>query len=202
MGRGQRQQSRRSGPVRDRPGWLGADAMIPGGRTPTEFKRLGRQGSYRLGRLRTQGVREAPQPVPFRPSFARGRRRGPAVAWLAALTLGVLVIVGGAELGWWFGPFVVGLAAGLANRTAGWRPPVALPAVAAMALAGWGIPLLWQTFPDGQMYGPAAREFGPLLGVPAHSPAVLIATLVFAVAQALVGYWLGRAAGPRRSEAR
>jgi hypothetical protein len=170
--------------------------MTSGGRTPTEFRRLGKQGSYRLGRLRTQGVREVPQSAPFRPSFARYRRRGPAYAWLLGLILGVLVIVGGAELGWWLMPFLAGLAAGLANRIAGWRTPVALPAVAAMAFAGWAIPLLWQAFPGGQPYSAVATEFA-LLGLVADSAAVLALTLLFAVVQALAGYWLGRAASPR-----
>jgi hypothetical protein len=170
--------------------------MTSGGRTTTEFKRLGRPGSYRLGRLRTQGVRDVPQPIPFRPSFTRGHRRGHAHAWLLALILGVLVIVGGSELGWWFMPFVAGLAAGLANRIGGWRTPIALPAVGAMALAGWALPLLWQAFPGGQPYRTAAAEFA-VLGFADHSPAVFALILLFAVIQALVGYWLGRAASPR-----
>ncbi len=170
--------------------------MTGRGPTKTEFKRLGKSGSYRLGRLRTQGVREVPQPVPFRPWFARDRRRGPVAVWLLALLLGVLVIIGGAELGWWFLPFVVGLAAGFANRIAGWRTLVALPAVAAMAFAGWAMPLLWQAFPDGRTYGPVARELA-LLGLPAHSSAGLALTLLFAVVQALVGYRLAAALTPR-----
>ncbi len=170
-----------------------------GRRTPTEFKRLGKPGSYRLGQLRTQGVRDVPQPVPFRPSFTRNRRRGPPYAWLLALVLGVLVIVGATVLGWWFVPFVAGLAAGLANRVAGWRPIIAVPAVGAMALAGWGIPLLWENFPGGQAYGAIAREFA-LLGLAAGSGAVLVLTLVLGVAQALAGYWLARAVTPRPAE--
>jgi hypothetical protein len=163
----------------------------------TEFKRLGRPGSYRLGRLRTQGLHERPPRVPFRPSFARTSRRGPASAWLLALILGALVILGGAELGWWFVPFAAGLVAGLANRAGGWRPIIALPAVAAMALAGWGIPLLWQMLGDGQPYRPVAREVAALLGLPAHASAGFVLTLGIAVVQVLVGYWLGRALTPR-----
>jgi hypothetical protein len=163
----------------------------------TEFKRLGRPGSYRLGRLRPQGVHERPPRAPFRPSFARSSRRGPASAWLLALILGALVIVGGAELGWWFVPFAAGVAAGLANRIGGWRALIALPAVAAMALAGWGIPLLWQMLVDGQPYRPVARETAALLGLSAHSSVGFALTLVIAVVQALVGYWLGRALTPR-----
>jgi hypothetical protein len=194
-----RRQSRPHGRISGRVGQLGAETMTTGGRTTTEFRRLGKPGSYRLGRLRTQGVRDAPQPVPFRPSFARYRRRGPAWAWLLGLVLGVLLIVGGAELGWWFVPFVAGLAAAIANRIGWWRPLIALPAVAAMAAAGWGIPLLWQDFPDGAMYRPIAREF-TLIGMPSGSAAAVPLTLAIAVAQALVGYWLGRALSPRSPE--
>jgi hypothetical protein len=170
--------------------------MTSRGRTKTEFRRLGMPGSYRLGRLRTQGVRDVPQPVPFRPWFARGRRRGPAFVWLMALFLGALVIAGGAELGWWFLPFVAGLAAGLANRKAGWRTLIALPAVAAMALAGWAVTLLWQTFPRGPTFSPVARDVA-LLGLPAHSAAAVALTLLFAVVQAPVGCWLGQALARR-----
>jgi hypothetical protein len=97
-------------------------------------------------------------------------------------------------------PFAAGLAAGLANRIGGWRPIIALPAVAAMAVAGWGIPLLWQMLVDGQPYRPVAREAAALLGLPAHSSAGFVLTLGIAVVQALVGYWLGRALTPRRAE--
>jgi hypothetical protein len=173
--------------------------MTSGGRPTTELRRLGKPGSYRLGQLRTQGVPEVLHPVPFRPSFANYRRRGPAWAWLLGLALGVLVVVGGAELGWWFVPFVVGLAAGVVNRIGWWRPLVAVPAVGAMALAGWTIPLIWQNFPGGSAYRPAARE-AALLGLAGHSLAGIALTLAVAVAQALVGYWLGRALTPRSSQ--
>ncbi len=88
----------------------------------TDFKRLGKRGSYRLGKLRAQGIKTTGPPPPFRPTFARSHRRGPASAWLLGLLAGALVIWWGAALGWWFLPFAVGLAAGLANRIAGWQP--------------------------------------------------------------------------------
>jgi hypothetical protein len=194
-----RRQSWPHGRISGRGDQLGTETMTTGGRPTTELRRLGKPGSYRLGKLRTQGVRDVPKPVAFRPSFANYRRRGPAWAWLLGLVLGVLLIVGGAELGWWFVPFVVGLAAAMANRIGWWRPLIALPAVAAMALAGWGIPLLWQNFPDGAMYRPIAREFTQL-GLPVGSAAAVPLTLAIAVAQALVGYWLGRALAPRSSD--
>jgi hypothetical protein len=165
----------------------------------TEFKRLGRRGSYRLGRLRTQGIKVTPPPGPLRVSFARSYRRGPASAWLLALLAGVAVIWGSAVLGWWFVPFVAGLAAGLANRVAGWRTRVAVPAVASMAAAGWAIPLLWQALRAHQPDGAVAREIAALGGLPAYAGTGVVVTLLIAVAQALAGYWLGRALTPRPS---
>jgi hypothetical protein len=162
----------------------------------TDYKRLGKRGSYRLGRLRAQGIRVAAPPVPFRPSFARSTRRGPASAWLAGLLLATAVIAGGTVIGWWFLPFVAGLACGLANRIAGWRTRVALPAMVAMALAGWGIPLLWRTV-DGQPYGAVARVIAALAGLPASAAAGIALTVLVAVVQAVTGYWLGRAVTPR-----
>jgi hypothetical protein len=165
----------------------------------TDYKRLGKRGSYRLGRLRAQGIKVAAPPVPFRPSFARSIRRGPASGWLLGLLLGVAAIAGGTVIGWWFVPFAAGLACGLANRIGGWRSRVALPAVVAMALAGWGIPLLWRTL-DGQPYGAVARVIAALGGLPASPAAGITATLLVAVIQVVVGYWLGRAVTPRPAD--
>jgi hypothetical protein len=165
----------------------------------TEFKRLGKRGSYRLGRLRAQGVKVVPPPQPFRVSFKPSYRRGPASGWLLALLGGVLIVAGGAVIGWWFVPFVAGLAAGLANRIGGWRTTIALPAVAAMAALGWAIPLLWQALHAHQPYGAVAREIAALGGLPAYAVTGVAVTLLIAVVQALVGYWLGRALTPRPS---
>jgi hypothetical protein len=163
----------------------------------TEFKRLGKRGSYRLGKLRAQGIRVAGPPAPFRPSFARSHRRGPASAWLLGLLAGTLVIWCGAALGWWFLPFAAGLAAGLANRVAGWQPRIAVPAVALMAAAGWGIALLWQVIADQQPDGAVARVIAALGGLPAYALTGVLVTLLVAAVQAVTGYWLGRALTPR-----
>jgi len=165
----------------------------------TEFKRLGKRGSYRLGRLRAQGIKVVPPPQPFRVSFAPNYRRGPASAWLLALLAGVLLVAAGAVIGWWFLPFVAGLAAGIANRVAGWRARIALPAVAVMAAAGWAIPLLWHALDGHQPYGAVAREIAALGGLPAYAATGVAVTLLIAAVQALVGYWLGRALTPRPS---
>jgi hypothetical protein len=161
----------------------------------TDVKRLGKRGSYRLGRLRARGVATAPPPAPFRPSFNRPRHRGPTSAWLLAAMAGAAVIAGGAVIGLWFTPFVVGLLAGLANRIGGWRARVMMPAVAAMAVVGWGIPLWWPAL-HGEPAGATARVIAALAGLPADAFVAVAVTLLVAVFQALAGLWLGRALTP------
>lgn len=162
----------------------------------TEFKRLGKRGSYRLGKLRAQGIKVAGPPPPFRPSFARSHRRGPASAWLLVLLAGALAIWWGAALGWWFLPFATGLAAGLANRIGGWQPRIAVPAVALMAAAGWGIAVWWQVAGHHQADGAVARVIAALGGLPAYAATGVLVTLLVAAVQAVTGYWLGRALTP------
>jgi hypothetical protein len=162
----------------------------------TDLKRLGKRGSYRLGQLRAQGVKVIERPEPFRPRFARSHRRGSIAAWVLALLVGVAVIAVATLLSWWFMPFLAGLATGLANRIGGWRSRVAVPAVIVMALAGWGIPLGLH-LGRGQHYGAVAKEIAALAGLPGYAAVGIALTLLVAVAQAVVGYWLGRALTPR-----
>ena len=115
--------------------------------------------------------------------------------WLLAAAAGVAVIAGGAAAGLWFVPFAAGLAAGLANRIGGWRVRVLVPAVAAMAIAGWGIPLWWPTLHGSR---PAAPR-GSSPRWPACRPpraAGMLVTLMVGVLQGLAGLWLGRARTP------
>jgi hypothetical protein len=164
-----------------------------------DFKRLGRRGSYRLGRLRAQGVASIQRPVPFQPRFVRPDHRWPASIWLLGLLAGALLIVAGAAVGWWFMPFAAGVLAGLANRIGRWPTGVAVGAVAVVAAVGWGAPLLWSVL-RGQPYGAVARVIAALLGLPAHAAAGIILTVAVSVAQGLIGYWLGRALTPMPAE--
>jgi hypothetical protein len=160
-----------------------------------DLKRLGKRGAYRLGKLGTQGTAGLERPVPFQPRFVRPDHRWPASTWLLGLLAGVLMIVAGVLAGWWFMPFAAGVLAGLANRIGRWPSRVALPAVAIVAALGWAVPLAWSVL-QGQPYSGTARVIAALLGLPAN-PAVGIAlTLIVAVLQAVVGYWLGRALTP------
>jgi hypothetical protein len=160
----------------------------------SDFKRLGKRGSYRLGQLRTQGVLGEP-PVPFRPRFVRPDHRWPVFVWLLGMLAGGLLIVGAAEIGWWFMPFVVGLLAGLANHVGRWRTRIALPAVAAISAVGWVLPLWWSVL-RGAPYGGEARVIAALLGLPAYAAVGIALTVLIAMAQGVTGYWLGRALTP------
>jgi hypothetical protein len=162
-----------------------------------EFRRLGKRGAYRLGQLRAQGLRESRPPKLFRPRFTRHRwHRWPTSTWLLSLLAGAVVIAAATKVGWWFAPFVVGLAAGFANRVGGWPWRLAVPAVAVMAAVGWAAPL-WIGALRGLPYGGVARVIAGLTGLPGGAAAGVVLTLFVAVLQAITGYWLGRALTPR-----
>jgi len=163
-----------------------------------EFRRLGKRGAYRLGQLRAQGVGELERPVPFRPQFIRASHRWPASVWLLGLLIGALLIAAAAKAGWWFAPFIVGALAGIANWVGAWRARVAAPAIIVMAAVGWGAPLAWADHRHGH-YVAMARLIAALLGFRASAVVGLAVTLLVAVAQAVVGYWLGRALTPHRT---
>ena len=165
----------------------------------SDLKRLGKRGGYRLGQLRVQGVAGNQAPTPFQPRFVRPHHRWPTSTWLLGLLAGVLLIVGGAVLGWWFMPFAAGVLAGLANRIGRWRIRVALPAVAIVAALGWAVPIVWSVL-NGQPYAAVARVIAALLGLPANPAVGIAVTLMVAVVQAVVGYWLGRALTPMPAE--
>jgi hypothetical protein len=164
-----------------------------------DLKRLGKRGSYRLGRLRAQGIGEALPPAPFRPWFQRPRHAGIGAAWLLGFFAGIAVIVAGAWFGLWFLPFVVGVVAGLADRFGNWGGRIMLPAVAAMAVVGWAIPLCWSAL-HGEPLAATARVVAALAGLPPYAALAITLTLLVAVIQAAVGLWLGRALTPRRPE--
>ena len=151
-----------------------------------EFKRLGKRGSYRLGQLRAQGLKQVPPPVPFRPRFVHPDHRWPVVVWVLGLVGGALAIAAGAAAGWWFVPFVVGLTAGLANWIGRWSLRAALPAVAVMAAVGWAAPLWWQVL-HGQADGAVARVIAAVLTLPGYAAVGIAITVLVAVVQALVG---------------
>jgi hypothetical protein len=164
-----------------------------------DFKRLGKQGSYRLGQLRAQGIGKQAHPGRFQPRFVRPDHRWPASHWLLGLLAGAFLIMAGAAAGWWFAPFAAGLLAGAANWIGAWSVRVALPAVAAMAAIGWAVPLWWSAV-HGQPAGAVAREVAALIGLPGYAAVGMLLTVLVAAAQGIVGYWLGRAVTPRSAD--
>jgi hypothetical protein len=160
-----------------------------------ELRRLGKRGAYRLGRLGTPVERAAP-PKPRYPSWVPGHR-GPLWLWLLGCLAAIAAIAGGAAIGWWFVPFLAGLAAGIASRLGNWRMRATLPATVVVAAAGWAIPMCWQAA-SGEPVGATARVVAALAGLPAYAAVAVAVTLLVAIIQVLAGLWLGRAVFPRR----
>jgi hypothetical protein len=159
-----------------------------------ELRRLGKRGSYRLGRLGAPPAAPAQPPAPHYPTWTH-RHRGSLWLWGLAWLAAVLVVAAAALLGLWFMPFLAGLAAGLAARAGRWRLRVSLPAVILLAVAGWGAALWWlvlHQLPEGAV----AREIAALAGLPPHAPVAIVVTLLVAAIQAMAGLWLGRALAP------
>jgi hypothetical protein len=162
----------------------------------SELNRLGKRGAYRLGRLGAPPPAPVGPPAPHYPSWVPGHR-GAAVLWLLGGLAAAVLIALGAAAGWWFLPFVAGLAAGAAARYGRWRLRVALPATALVAAIGWAIPLGWQAL-HGAPVRATARVVAALAGLPPHAVVAIAATLVVAALQALAGLWLTWALIPRQ----
>jgi hypothetical protein len=159
-----------------------------------DLRRLGKRGSYRLGRLGAPQPAPSGPPAPRYPAWTR-RHRGPIGLWLLACLAAVVIITAGALLGLWFIPFLAGLAAGLAAHAGHWRLRVTLPVTAVIAAGGWGVALWWLVL-RGMPEGAVAREIAALAGLPPYAPVAVAVTLLVAVIQAAAGLWLGRALMP------
>jgi hypothetical protein len=158
-------------------------------------RRLGRRGSYRLGRMGAPLQPHTPWPGAHYPSFAP-RRRGPVFAWVLACLAGVLIVAAGALAGWWFLPFAAGLGTGLAARFGRLRLRATLPAAVAVAAAGWGAALAWLVLRDRLPEVTVAKTIAALAGLPASAAVAIAVTLLVAAIQAVAGLWLGRALAP------
>jgi hypothetical protein len=167
-----------------------------GGADMADLRRLGRRGSYRLGRLGGPPPAPPSAPMAHYPSFAPAHR-GPVIAWIAAWLAGVAVIAAGALAGWWFLPFVAGLATGLAARYGRFRLRGTLPLAVLAGVAGWAAALGWLML-DGLPERAVAHEIAALAGLPPHASVGFAATLAVAAIQAAAGLWLGRALAPGR----
>jgi hypothetical protein len=160
-----------------------------------DLRRLGKRGAYRLGQLGTPPATPRKPPSPHYPSWVPSHR-GPVSLWLLGCLITVAVLAATAGIGWWFMPFVAGLAGGIASHLGRWRLRTALLATVVVAALGWAVPLGWQAWHTGAVRA-TARVVAALAGLPAHSSVGIAATLLVAVLQALAGLWLGRALFPR-----
>lgn len=158
-------------------------------------RRLGRRGSYRLGRMGAPPAPRTPWPAVHYPTWTP-RRRGPVTAWLLACLAGAVIVAAGALAGWWFLPFLAGLGTGLAAHYGRLRLRATLPAAVAVAAVGWGAALAWLALRDGLPEVTVARTIAALAGMPASAAVAIALTLVVAALQAAVGLWLGRALAP------
>jgi hypothetical protein len=160
-----------------------------------DLRRLGKRGAYRLGQLGSPPATPRKPPSPHYPSWVPGHR-GPVSLWLLGCLITVAVLAATAGIGWWFMPFVAGLAGGIASHLGQWRLRTALLATVVVAALGWAVPLGWQAWHTGAVRA-TALVVAALAGLPAHSSVGIAATLLVAVLQALAGLWLGRALFPR-----
>jgi hypothetical protein len=158
-------------------------------------RRLGRRGSYRLGRMGAPPAPRPPWPAVHYPTWTP-RRRGPVSLWLLACAAGSVIVAAGALAGWWFLPFLAGLGTGLAARYGRLRLRATLPAAVAVAVAGWGAALAWLALRDGLPEATVARSIATLAGLPASAAVAIAVALVVAALQAAAGLWLGRALAP------
>ena len=101
----------------------------------------------------------------MRPSFTRSYHQGRTSLWLLAMLAGAAAIWGGAIIGLWAAPFIVGVAAGLANWYGGFRARIMIFAVVFMAVVGWGIALAWPAL-HHQPVWVTSRTIAALLGLP------------------------------------
>src|SRR5579859_5286031 len=82
-----------------------------------DARRLGKRGSYRLGRMGAPPPPRTPWPSAHHPTFAP-HRRGPVSGWLLACLAAAVIVAGAALAGWWFLPFLAGLPAAAAAAIA------------------------------------------------------------------------------------
>ena len=97
----------------------------------------------------------------------------------------------GTYVGWWWVPFVIGLAAGvLWARRVRW----AVTTAAVAAAIGWLLPI-WALALRGQPVGATARAIAGLAGLPPYAGVTLAVLALLAALQVWVGAWLAGAVG-------
>jgi hypothetical protein len=103
----------------------------------------------------------------------------------------------GAYLGLWWLPFAVGVATGLPGVTGRLAPGGVLAATVG-AVLGWALSLAAMALASLPV-GATARIIAGLAGLPPYAGVTVVVVLLLAALQVLVGAWLARAAGPRKT---
>jgi hypothetical protein len=116
----------------------------------------------------------------------------PALGWVLGAVVLAAVVAATAWAGLWFVPFAAGVAAGVASLR--WRRMVLL--AVAGSVTGYLLPI-WIMALRGLPVGATGRAIAGLGGLPPHAAVTVVATLLLAALQALVGAWLARSVLPR-----
>lgn len=101
--------------------------------------------------------------------------------------LAALVALAGVLLGFWWMPFLIGVAFGAQER----RARVAVPAGGAIGLVAWLIPLAVAHERYG--LGPTARSLAAIMGFGHEGVIPVVLTLLVGTLLGLTGAWLGSA---------
>jgi hypothetical protein len=113
---------------------------------------------------------------------------------LAATGAGTLIVALATVARLWYVPFLVGLALGALGVRRGRRARSSAFCAALAGLAGWAAPLVVRSL-EGQPVLATARVAAALAGLPPTGWIIVVAGLLVAVVQALLGTWLARSAG-------
>lgn len=158
----------------------------------SEFRRLGKRGSYRFGWLAVPGAEPAPRPAPFVPRFGSRTRSGSGTGWAWPVSCAVAAVVlgfGASAFGLWWLPFAAGVLGGLSV----WRARSAVLWGCGAVCVGWGGALWWPALVDGAPAGATARVVAALAGLPPFAGVGVAGTLLVGILQVLAAVWLTRA---------
>lgn len=130
--------------------------------------------------------------APVKPS----RRTMAAVRVPLVVALGAVAVAVGAALGFWYLPFVAGLAVGVAGRRGRAGFAAAVTTQLALGPLAWGAVLLARALAGDTVAG-TARTVAALAGLPPFAAITVALTLLIALGEVASGVWLGRELSPR-----
>lgn len=121
----------------------------------------------------------------------RASRRGRPLETFAAAGLGLVLVALAADVRVWWAPFIVGAALGMLPV----RARVGGLSAVASSLFGWTALLGWRAL-SGEPVIATARVAAALAGLPPDGWIIVVATLLVAAIQGLLGLWLVRSLRP------